>query len=221
MPGYKAVIFDLDGTLLDTVADIADAVNLTLEQYGWAAQPIERYRVLVGAGLDELLELILGRHAEDQAFFQAFRDKVVMYYTQRMTSKTRPYSGIEPILQQLQEWQTPKAVLSNKEHEKANHVVNHFFSAKQLAPVVGAQAGVPVKPDPTNAYNIADELGFAPSDILYVGDTPTDIQTARRAGMLPLGVEWGFRPKEELWQEGAHTILAHPEELLNFFRSGR
>ncbi len=221
MPDYKAVIFDLDGTLLDTVADIADAVNLTLEQYGWAAQPLERYRVLVGAGLDELLELILGEHAKDQAFFQTFRGKVVMYYTQRMTSKTRPYSGIEPILQQLHEWQTPKAVLSNKEHEKANHVVDYFFSTKRLAPVVGAKTGVPVKPDPTNAHNIADQLGFPPADILYVGDTPTDIQTARRAGMLPLGVEWGFRPKEELWQEGAHAVLEHPRELLDFLRSGK
>lgn len=216
MSTYKAVIFDLDGTLLDTVHDIADSVNLALESFGWQPYPLYQYRKLVGAGLEELLVSLLGNYAHDEGFFQRFRAEVVSHYTQRLTHKTKPYPGIQPLLRELKEWGIPRAVLSNKAHDKTEQVVNHFFKDHWLKPVVGAQEGVPLKPDPLGAHKIASTLQLAPCQILYVGDTPSDMETARRAGMLPIGVTWGFRPKDELIAGGAYDNLTQPKKLWDY-----
>lgn len=221
MPHYEAVIFDLDGTLLDTVADIADAVNQALEAYGWNPQSLEKYRELVGAGLNELLELLLQDYAYDSSFFQAFRAEVVSAYTQRLTNKTSPYPGVHALLGQLQHQGFPRAVLSNKEHDKAHQMVDHFFRDHQLSPIMGAQPSFPIKPDPTSAVHIAQALALPPERIIYLGDTPTDVQTAQRAGMLPLGVAWGFRPEHELWEAGAYDVLKQPTALLHFLKPER
>ncbi len=216
MTTYKAVIFDLDGTLLDTVRDIADSVNLTLESFGWQPYPLLQYRKLVDAGLEELLESLLGNHVEDEIFFQRFRREVVSHYTQRLTHKTKPYPGIETLLSDLKKWNIPRAVLSNKAHDKTEQVVNHFFKDHFLSPVVGAQENVPLKPDPHGAQKIAEKLQLTAGQILYVGDTPSDMETARRAGMLPIGVTWGFRPEDELIAGGAYDNLTHPNKLWDY-----
>ena len=216
MPHYRAVVFDLDGTLLDTVQDIADAVNLSLEAYGRHPLPLQQYRKLVGAGLEELLISILGNHARDETFFEAFRQAVVDRYNQRLTHKTQPYPGISELLASLCNSRIPRAVLSNKAHDKTTLVVDHFFSSHWLNPVLGAREGQPLKPDPSGALEIAQGFGIEPGDILYVGDTPSDMETARRSGMLPLGVAWGFRPVKELKEGGAKGVLLHPRHLWDF-----
>jgi phosphoglycolate phosphatase len=216
MNTYKAVIFDLDGTLLDTVQDIADSVNLALASFGWQQYSLNEYRKLVGAGLDELLVSLLSNYAQDETFFQKFRMEVVNHYTQRLTHKTQPYPGIQQLLGELREWGIPRAVLSNKAHDKTEQVVNHFFKAHLLSPVVGAHANLPLKPDPLGAQKIAEKLELRPSQILYLGDTPSDMETATRAGMLPLGVEWGFRPANELIAGGAYDNLTHPNKLWDY-----
>lgn len=219
MGTYKAVIFDLDGTLLDTVQDIADSVNLTLASFGWQPYPLHEYRKLVGAGLEELLVSLLGNHAQDETFFQKFRGEVVSHYTQRLTHKTKPYPGIQTLLGELKEWKIPRAVLSNKAHDKTEQVVNHFFKEHFLSPVVGAQEDVPLKPDPCGAQKIAEKLQLRPGQILYVGDTPSDMETARRAGMLPIGVKWGFRPADELFAGGAYDNLTQPNKLWDYLKT--
>lgn len=219
MMAYKSVVFDLDGTLLDTVGDIADAVNLALEAYNLETQSLSRFRSLVGAGLDELLVDLLGNTVKDELFFRDLRAEVVAHYNKRLTYKTRPYPGIHQLLLKLHKKQIPKAVLSNKAHDKTCQIVQYFFGNEYLHPIIGAQDGIPLKPDPGSAQKIAEQLNLFPEDIIYVGDTPTDMKTAIRAGMLPLGVAWGFRPEKELIEGGAYDVLKHPDNLLAFLRN--
>lgn len=216
MGHYRAVVFDLDGTLLDTVQDIAEAVNRSLAAFGWPEQPLSLYRKLVGAGLGDLLFDVLGPYAHSDSFFKAFREHVVSEYALRLTHKTEPYPGICALLGELCHCNIPRAVLSNKAHDKTIHLVDHYFRNNQLNPVLGAREGQPLKPEPTGAREVAKRLALDPDQLLYVGDTPSDMETARRAGMLPLGVSWGFRPENELKESGAFAILREPAHVWDY-----
>ena len=215
---YQGVIFDLDGTLLNTIEDIAYAVNSVLEEKGWAPRPLTEYQYLVGAGLDQLLGDILGEKAADTDFYEAFKTRVRSVYSENWHQKSHPYNGIPHLLTQLQAHNVPRAVLSNKYHYGTQKIVEHFFDEWELHPVMGARDGMPLKPDPTAVLDIARQLDHPPEKLIYVGDTASDIQTAIRAGMLPLGVQWGFRPEEELVQAGAKAILTSPSEILTYFK---
>lgn len=209
---YNAVLFDLDGTLADTLQDIANAANHALEQLGQTRIEVERFRYLAGQGLEYLM-----RHAlspDDQSLVPRGMELFREYYSVHSEEHTAPYKGIPELLNQLTRRKVTIAILSNKPHDATQAVVSRIFDKWKFAAVVGARPHAPLKPDPATAIEIATKLAIPPSDWLYVGDTMVDMKTAVGAGMFPVGVLWGFREESELRANGARAIIAHPEELL-------
>ena len=208
---YKAVLFDLDGTLTDTLRDIADAMNHALSLHGLPEFAVEEYKYLVGNGAKKLAE----RAVRDRLDLQmaVLRDYQAYYETHNLVT-TQPYEGIPELLSALADRGLKLCVLSNKPHADTCHVVSHFFPQIPFAVVRGQMEGVPVKPDPTGALAVAREIQAAPESFLYLGDTSVDMTCARNAGMHSVGVTWGFRTAEELRSAGAELLISHPPELL-------
>ncbi len=208
----KAVLFDLDGTLTDTLQDIADAMNRSLRLHGLPEWPLDAYRYLVGDGAKKLAERAVRDRAEMAASVQ--RAYQAWYETHTRVA-TRPYEGVPEMLAALQDRGVPLAVFSNKPDADTKNVVAHFFPEIRWAAVRGQVAGIPVKPDPAGALAVARELGVRPEEVLYLGDTSTDMRCALNAGMHPVGALWGFRTQEELLSSGAEAVVGHPRELLH------
>lgn len=211
---FLAAIFDLDGTLLDTLEDLADSVNAVLGQLGFPGHPLQSFKYFVGDGVENLLRRALPAERCDAATVGQAVALMRAEYGRRWADKTRPYPGIPGLLDALTARGTPMAVLSNKPDEFTRLCVGRLLPRWQFATVVGARPGQPRKPDPTAALEIARQLQVAPSQILYLGDTNTDMRTAVAAGVFPVGVLWGFRTAEELTASGAKVLIAKPEELL-------
>jgi phosphoglycolate phosphatase len=213
---YRAVLFDLDGTLLDTLGDIGSAVNDALAREGFPTHPIEAYREFIGDGVVTLVQRALpsGRGAIDD---EAVARCVAGYrsaYEREWNVRTRPYEGIPALLDALASRGVAMGVLSNKPDDFTQLCVSEYLSAWPFRVVFGQREGVPRKPDPAGAVEAARGLGFEPGEVLYVGDTAVDMETGLRAGMRPIGVAWGFRPVEELWSTGAEAVIETPAELL-------
>jgi phosphoglycolate phosphatase len=209
-----AVIFDLDGTLLDTLADIATAANTVLQRHGFATYPLEEYGRLVGSGVRVLFERALAdEHVSAETIARCDADFRAVY-AEHWHDESQPYAGIAELLDELSARRLPMAVLSNKPHEFTVRCVEVLLPRWQFAAVLGQRPGVPIKPDPTAALEIARRLDVAPAECVYLGDTDVDMQTATRAGMHAIGVTWGFRPADELRQSGAAALIDHPRELL-------
>jgi phosphoglycolate phosphatase len=210
---YDAVMFDLDGTLADTLSAIAHAGNHALACFG--REPIDRvaYRYLAGQGLAWLITEAFG--TDDDATVRQgmkdFRD----YYDRHANAQTQPYDGIMPLLGALRAADIRMAVLSNKPHDATQTCVAAVLGGEWFERVVGHRPGFDLKPDPASALEIAAEMGIAPDRWLYVGDTRVDMLTARAAGMCAVGVLWGFRDEPELRDSGADHILEHPAQLLD------
>lgn len=207
----QAVLFDLDGTLTNTLEDIAFAMNRALRLHRLPEHPVDAYRYLVGNGAKVLAQRAVGQRADLAE--QVQRDYQAYYETHNLV-RTKPYNGIPALLEGLQNKGLKLCVFSNKPHADTCHVVEHFFPGVNFAVVRGQQDGVPVKPDPAGALLVAEELNIPPENFLYVGDTDVDMLCARRAGMHPVGAVWGFRDEAELRQAGAERLAQHPEELL-------
>jgi phosphoglycolate phosphatase len=215
---FRAVIFDLDGTLLDTIEDLTDSLNIALAKLGFPPRTVAECKNLVGNGIAAFVGRVLPPEARnDDNVARRLRDLVRAEYGERQTLNTKPYLGIPETLDKLAERGIPAAVLSNKPHDSTLAVVKHFFPRYDFGAVLGAREGVPAKPDPAGALEISRRLGLPPDKILYLGDTNTDMQTAVAAGMYPLGALWGFRTAEELLANGAKALLEKPEDLLAFF----
>jgi len=215
---YRAVIFDLDGTLLDTIEDLTEAMNAALAKLGLPGKSTAECKTFVGDGVATFVRRVLPPEArDDENFARRLRDFMRAEYAVRQTVKTRPYPGIPETLDALAERRIPLAVLSNKPHDSTLAVVGHYFGRWEFRAVLGARDGVPAKPDPAGALEIAALLGLAPADVFYLGDTNTDMQTAVAAGMFPAGALWGFRTAEELLANGARVLLERPADLLAFF----
>jgi phosphoglycolate phosphatase len=212
--GYRAVVFDLDGTLLDTLDDLSDSMNAVLAREGCSPHPADAYRYFVGDGIETLVRRALP--AEQHSPERLARCMAAMQeeYGRRWDLHTRPYPGVPQLLDALEARAVPKAVFSNKPDAFTRLTVERLLSPWRFDPVRGARPGVPHKPDPTGALDIAACLGVAPQQCLYVGDTNTDMRTARAAGMYPVGVTWGFRTADELQESGAARLLHQPGELL-------
>lgn len=210
----KAVLFDLDGTLLDTLDDLADSVNIVLAERGLPAHPVEAYRYFVGDGAATLMHRVLpAAHQtphEEAGCLAHFR----AVYATRWNLKTRPYAGIPEMLSSLAARGVKLAVLSNKPHDATLQCVTGLLQPTRFDVVQGQTSSIAKKPDPVGALAIARELGIQPGEFLYVGDTATDMQTAVRAGMIPVGVLWGFRTADELREHGARRLISHPAELV-------
>ncbi|WP_456385323.1 HAD family hydrolase [Desulfolithobacter sp.] len=212
--GYKAVIFDLDGTLLDTLDDLAKSGNRVLAAQGMPTHPRDSYRYFVGDGLETLIRRIVPEDRRDKEtirrMIQEFRD----VYSRNWNVLSRPYPGIDDMLEELRQQGLLLAVLSNKPDDFTRHCVRELLGSHSFVSVLGHRPGVPRKPAPDGALEIAATMGLAPEDILYLGDTATDMETALRAGMTPVGALWGFRTADELRQSGAAHLVHHPGEVV-------
>lgn len=210
----KLVIFDLDGTLLNSVADLAQATNHALRLNGYPTHPTDAYRFFVGNGINKLFERALPEGEKTQENVLRIRKDFIPYYNAHNRDYTRPYDGIEELLHTLQARGVMMAIASNKYIAATLQLVPAYFGDIQFACVLGHREGIAPKPDPRIVYDILEQTGVAKNDVLYVGDTCVDMQTARNAGLTSVGVTWGFRPQCELEDEGACHIIDHPSELL-------
>jgi len=210
----RAVLFDLDGTLLDSLADIGESMNFVLREMGLGQHPLTDYRHFVGDGVTVLATRALPPDRRDDATVAACVARMRLVYGGRTTLKTRPYDGIPALLEELEERGIATAVLSNKPHDLTVGLVAELLGGWSFAVVFGERSGVPRKPDPAGAVEVAGRLGLEADSVLYVGDTPTDMATARAAGMRAVGATWGFRGEAELRAAGADFIVGHPLEIV-------
>ncbi len=213
MPAERAFIFDLDGTLLDSLADLANAVNHALTARGCPAHPEAAYRYFVGNGMRVLVRRAAPPECPD-ADLLALAREVESCYAETWHHCTRPYPGVSDLLRELCRRGVPVGVLSNKPDEFTRRMVAHFFPEVDFFAVYGQREGVPVKPDPTAALQMIAELGMSPDRVYFVGDSRVDMETAVNAGMIPVGVTWGFRPREELLEFGAKYLIDKAEDAL-------
>lgn len=210
----KLVIFDLDGTLLDTVADLANATNQALEHCGYPTHPIGSYYQFVGNGINKLFARALPVEASNEENILRIRSLFVPYYDEHNMDCSCPYSGILGLLEELQSRGLQLAVASNKYHEATLRLVSHFFPMINFAAIYGQREGVPMKPAPDVVFDILSQTGIGAEQVLYVGDSGVDMQTANNAGVESIGVTWGFRSEEELREYGACHIVHSAEEIL-------
>jgi len=210
---FGAVLFDLDGTLADTLADLANATNWALGELHCPTHSVDSYRYKVGDGVRELCARALPADRQD-----LLNDTVRLMrarYNEHGFELTRLYPGISELIAALTGRRYRLAVLSNKPEDFTKGMIAHYFQPSPFAVVRGQLPNVPLKPDPTAALQIARELGVAPTRWLYVGDTNTDMRTATAASMTPVGALWGFRDRQELAESGARHLVTKPEEVLD------
>ena len=210
----KAVIFDLDGTLLDTLTDIMESVNKVLKKYQFPTHDLEAYKYFIGSGIGVLTQKSFPQNlsAED---FELYLSEVMIEYESRQTLKTQPYSGIIEMLESLNHKGIKIAILSNKPDAFAKPTVEHFFPNIKFEVVFGSREHVNRKPAPDAVFEILDLLHLEKEDCFFVGDTSTDIRTGVSAGLQTIGVSWGFRTVKELKNAGATYIIDTPEEIFS------
>jgi phosphoglycolate phosphatase len=213
---YRGIIFDLDGTLLDTLEDLADSMNLVLSKNGFPQHDIPTYKEFIGEGVTNLVRKALPEGLVDQEAISRYVSEVRAEYDKRWANKTHPYPQIPELLRELQHQKIRTAVLTNKPDAPAKVMIQHFFPDHSFEIIQGAKPGYPLKPDPGGALEIAQEMRLLPNDFLYLGDTGTDMKTAKAAGMYPIGVLWGFRIAAELLANGAQLLIERPEQLLDW-----
>ncbi len=218
---FRAILFDLDGTLLDTLADIAHAANEALALEGFPAHPEADYRRFIGEGVHMLFRRALPADRADDAMVGRCVSHFQVTYGKSWNVQTRPYAGIPELLDTLAAREMTLAVLSNKPDDFTRLIGEHYLANWPFRAIVGHREGFPRKPDPASALEIADLLAIEPASCLFVGDSAVDMRTARNAGMFPVGVTWGFQPEETLRAAGAGAIIDHPSGLLELLDDGR
>ena len=211
---FKAVIFDLDGTLLDTLNDLASSMNSVLARFNFPVHPVDSYRYYVGDGMDTLVRRTLPKQNCDSRTIAKCLKAVKEEYHAHWADSTKPYPGIPQMLTAIQNHSIPMCILSNKPHDFTELTVNKLLPAWSFKVIRGVSDLTPKKPDTAGALQICAELDVPPASVLYLGDTDTDMITANVAGMYPVGVLWGFRTAEELKSNGAKTLLAKPVDIL-------
>ncbi len=216
---YQAVIFDLDGTLLDTLDDLAASANRVLEANGYPSHPSDAYRWFIGDGSALLIERALPAEKRSPDIIATCLQSLLDDYNRNWHCATRPYDGIPELLDELQRRGRQMAVVTNKPHRFTGLMIDHYFQAIPFRSVLGQQDGIPKKPDPLQALAAARAMTVSPAQCLFLGDSAVDMETAKRAGMLPLGADWGFRPSRELIDAGAAQVLKHPLELLRLIET--
>lgn len=210
----KLVIFDLDGTLLNTIDDLAHAANHALAQCGFPTHDVSTYPFFVGNGVGRLLERVLPPEHRDKDTVDRLRGIFQEYYESHLWAHTVPYDGITDLLAELAGKKVKLAVASNKYQKATTELIAHFFPRMPFEAVHGMRPGVPAKPDPSIVFNVLTDVPTPKADVIYVGDSGVDMETARRACVDSVGVTWGFRPISELRQFYAQNIISSPEELL-------
>jgi len=214
---YKAIIFDLDGTLINSLPDIVSSMNRVLLNHNLPEHSEESFRFFVGNGIENLVKSSLPDEYQTKASVQLFLDEYRNVYKEHCLDSTYPYPGIEDLLKYLGKRNIPTSVLSNKTDLFTKMMVNRIFNNHNFTAVQGAVDNIPIKPDPAAALKIAGEIGIPPEEIIFAGDSAVDIMTADRAGMVSAGVTWGIRPEEELLKAGVSFLIKHPKEFENLF----
>jgi phosphoglycolate phosphatase len=216
----RAAMFDLDGTLLDTLSDIAHAMNGVLGERGLPQHPVNAYRRMVGSGLEMLVRrAVPDEVARSRSVVAKLTEDLREAYAREPVARTRPYEGIPILLEDVRARGIPMAVLSNKADELVQEVVAGFFPPDLFVVVQGMRDDVPPKPDPTSARAIASRMGVEPGEVVYLGDSDIDMHTARNAGMIAVGAGWGFRGETELRDAGAEIVIDAPGELVGVIDS--
>ena len=212
---YPYVVFDLDGTLLNTLDDLALAGNHVCELHGWPTFPIDSYRYKIGNGMLKLVERFMpAEYFGDQAAFECALAEFRAYYAAHKEDHTAPYEGVPEMLDELRAAGVRMAVLTNKDHASAAPLMDHYFAPGTFACVQGKVDAYPPKPAAPVTLHVLDQLGARPEEALCVGDSSVDVRCGHNAGLAVAGVTWGFRSREELEAEGAEYIATTPAELL-------
>ncbi|MCP4129765.1 MAG: HAD family hydrolase [bacterium] len=216
----KAVVFDLDGTLINTLEDLAASMNAVLEKRGFPVFPVEQYKKLIGDGVEILAERVLPEGKKEERLIKECAEDMKQEYDRKWKATAAPYPGIPELLTGLEERGIRMAVLTNKPHEFTEITITTFLPHWNFEILLGARSEVPRKPHPAGAFEIIERMSLSPDEFYYLGDTNTDMKTAVAAGMYPVGVLWGFRDAEELMESGAKKLLERPEELLDMLDAG-
>ncbi|MDT8336779.1 MAG: HAD family hydrolase, partial [Candidatus Izemoplasmatales bacterium] len=211
------VIFDLDGTLLDTIEDIKETLNQVLRKYNYSEFSTEEYKYFVGKGVDNLIKQVINVGNIDSEAFYKLKSGYYDVYVKQSTVNTKIYEGITELLTELKQIGISLNVLSNKPHSQTIEVIKHYFGDDIFDLVYGKKEEFLPKPHPDSASDLIANLKLNPEEILYVGDTETDMFTANNAGFYSVGVLWGFRKEEELINAGANKIVENPLEILELF----
>jgi phosphoglycolate phosphatase len=211
---FKSVIFDLDGTLINTLEDIADATNIFLRKLGCPEHDLRDFRYFVGDGIESLVKQVLPESERNEESLPDCVERWKSEYALRWANKSRPYPGISELIEGFITAGYRINILSNKSDEATRQIAAALMPHQDFTNVLGAMAGIPKKPDPTAALNIAEQCGIAPVNTLFLGDSASDMLTARACGMYAIGVLWGFRPAEELITGGAQMLIKKPQDLL-------
>ena len=211
----KLIIFDLDGTLLDTLTDLALSTNHALEQNGFPEHPVESYKLFVGNGIDKLIERVLPPDSRESEMQRQVKSDFLNHYSVHLNDHTVPYPGVSELLSELEKRRIQIAVATNKPQEPARSIMSEKFATTTFDAVLGQVTKRAVKPNPEIVFEIIKKSGVKASETLYVGDSDVDMQTAHNAGVTGIGCLWGFRSERELKENGATHLIRHPLELLD------
>ncbi len=210
---FKAVLFDLDGTLVNSLRDLANAANYALSFYGFDTYETEKYKYFVGNGIPNLITAILPQEHRDEQTHRNVMEKFFEYYRVHYADNTDAYDGIRELLAELKKRNIAFAVVTNKAQAAAEDVVNRIFP-NTFKRIYGQRDGIPVKPDPTLALLAMKEMGVTPSQTIFAGDSSNDVKTGNNCGAYSVGVLWGFRRADELLEGGAKDLIVKPLDLL-------
>ena len=213
-PRFEAVLFDLDGTLLDSISDLAYSMNEILARRGYPGHTPDDYKHMIGWGMRELIAHALPEAAQDEETINAVQQEMKTAYRQNSKRSSYPFAGVIPLLAALSKNGMRLGILSNKVDEFAKEMAAYYLSDFSFDVVLGQRAGVPIKPNPAAALEAAEIMKVAPQRVIYVGDSDVDMQLAQNAGMYGVGAVWGYRGREELAQNGAQFLADTPEDIL-------
>lgn len=209
---FKVAIFDLDGTLLNTLYDLANACNYALNRFSFPTHEVEKYKTFIGNGIYKLVERAVPDNKKDKETVEKVLEVFSEYYNEHMMDMTKPYNGIINLLDELRENNIKLGVVSNKKHEFTMEIVNKYFGDR-FDIVFGHRENYKEKPDPTSVLEIIEKFNVLKNECIYIGDSNVDIMTARNSGIESVGVSWGFRGREELASEGANYLADNTTEL--------
>ncbi len=209
----KTILFDLDGTLCNTLEDLAIATNTVLTHHGFSARPTENFKTYVGNGAKMQLKRAIGESVAEELFAQMLQEYLDYYGTHYLV-KTAPYDGVKDVVELLYQKGVIMAVVTNKPEPMAKRIVAELFG-ERIPKVWGNNPDFPLKPDPTMTLHVMEQLEAIPEETLFVGDSGVDMQTAKNAGLTAIGVTWGFRDEKELAESGADYLISHPQELMD------
>jgi phosphoglycolate phosphatase len=213
---YKAIIFDLDGTLLNTLDDLGNAFNRVLERNDLPTHAIDKYRYFIGEGAAVLTERALPEELRNESLIKKYLNEFLADYSDNYFIDTKPYDGIHDLLETLDKREIKTAVFSNKPQDATDRCIEKFFHAHKFQAVLGMNNTIPRKPNTAGALKISELFRIHPSEFIFLGDTAIDMTTALNAGMMPVGAAWGFRSERELIDSGAQKVIKRPSELLEF-----